>query len=591
MNNYIFPFQKIEKGEDIVLYGAGNVGRCFYKQLITSGYANIALWVDKKYESMWAEGIPVHDVKEISELKGINHIVIAIDNQRLACEVSQELRERYGIAEEKIIWSEHYRFANEGLFLNQKQQKQFGVTEELENISPKDMLHYYRLDLAVRYLLSKDIVFGVENRENLSLYSRMILIRTGAYEDDSYYFDSRRNGTAEYIEAVKRLCEEMQKNGFTQEGYIPVGDNGVFLNGAHRIASALALEENIWTSRYAGENGNTDFTMKWFEENGFNTDDKIRILRAYADLYENCGIILLFAPCKEQWGYMEAQLKKEMCIVGSVDLDFTGNYIAFENLFREIYADPLWRNVYIDRKVELLKMSELKIRLILVSDEGFKDRDLYKTIEETKLELRDRMFFDTDIAPVVMHGSNSREEFIHLKEILLSVNNLKHLRMRVARNYTEDFIQRLERLKEILVEHKVSSEDVVITGSSGWEIFGLRKADDVDFAYGDKYCEQFGTEHQVWEDKIECSRRNSIEVSDDLVYTDNLLINDDNYHYIFNGLKFVNIDLIAQKKAYNRREKDLRDVRLYELFNDFTLNFDDKAMLKKQIEKEFYKKR
>ena len=163
--------------------------------------------------------------------------------------------------------------------------------------------------------------------------------------------------------------------------------------------------------------------------------------------------------------------------------------------------------------------------------------------------------------------------------------------MRSARNYSEDFINRQERLKKILAEKGVSLQDVVITGSSGWELYGLRKADDIDFAFSDKYREEFGEEHQIWEEKIDYTRKNSIEISDDVVYPDELLIKDDNYHYVFNGLKFVNIDLIAKKKAYNKREKDLRDVRLYELFMDYALNFDDKVILKKQIEKEFYKKR
>lgn len=47
----------------------------------------------------------------------------------------------------------------------------------------------------------------------------------------------------------------------------------------------------------------------------------------------------------------------------------------------------------------------------------------------------------------------------------------------------------------------------------------------------------------------------------------------------------------VQKKAYNRREKDIRDVRLYELYRDYAANFDNKSYLKRQIEKEFYRKR
>lgn len=591
MNNFVFPFGSIEKEENIIIYGAGNVGKCFYRQIITSGYAHIALWVDREYKDLRTKGYPVSSIESIRETSNVSHIVIAIDNQRIAAAVSKELQEKYNISSEKVIWSEHYRLADDGLFIHQSQQKEFGISGELEKISPRKMLHYYRLDLAVRYLLVKDIVFGIENTDNLSLYSRMILARTNAYENDAYYNDSKRNGTKEYIEAVKKLCKSIRENGFSKDGYVPVGTNGVFLNGSHRIAVSLALEEDIWVSHFEVKDGNTDFSMKWFEENGFSTEDKIRILRAYADLYENCGILLLFAPCMEQWRYLEKQISKEMTVVGTVDLDFSDNYIAFENLFREIYSDPLWRNVYIDRKVELLKMTELKIRVLLVSDEGKKDRDLYKTIENLKLELRDRMLFETDIAPVVMHGSNSKSEYMHLKQIILSVNNLKYLKMRVTRNYTERFIERMDRLKKILDEREVPYQDVVIAGSSGWEIFGLRPADDIDFIFGEKYREKFGDKHQIWEEKIEYSRRNSIETSDNVVYPDDLLIGDDNYHYMFNGLKFVNIDLVARKKAYNRRDKDLRDVRLYELFKDFALNFDDKAILKKQIEKEFYKKR
>ena len=591
MNNYVFPFQLVNKGADIILYGAGNVGTCFYKQVLTSGYANIVAWVDKRHDIMQKKGFPVSSLEVIKEYAENAYIVISIENHEVAYSVSKELKNRYNISKERIIWSEKYRFSNDGLFVDQEQERKYGLSEELKKISPYEMLHSFRLDLAVRYLVARDIVFGIENPNNLSLYSRMILARTNAHENDEFYFDTKRNNTHDYIDSIKKLCCSIKEKGYLQEGYIPVGENNVFLNGAHRIATALALEEDIWISHFAGKKGKTDFSIEWFDKNGFSTDDKIRVLRAYADLYTSCGIIILFAPCMDLWDYLEKQISKEMTIVGGVELDFSDNYIAFENLFRDMYSDPLWRNVYIDRKLDLLKTSELKMRVLLVSNEGFENRDLYKTIENTKLELRDRLLFDTDIAPVVMHGSNSKTEFIHLKKIVLSVNNLKQLRRRVVRCYSEEFVNRLERLKEVLGEKDITIEDVIITGSSSWEIFGLRRADDLDFSVAGKYREKYGNDHKRLGNGLDYSRLDSVEVSDNKVYSDELLLSDDNYHFVFDGLKFVNIDLIAQKKAYNKREKDIKDVRLYELFSSFVLCFDDKAVLKKQIEKEFYKKR
>lgn len=591
MNNYIFPFQLVQHNSKIVLYGAGHVGKVFHTQLEITKYAEVMAWVDKKYEQYQESGIDVAAPDVIGKTE-FDHIVIAIDNVHIAAEVAAVLSKDFGVDRRKIVYSENYRYTEDAPAINVYKSGTWKDSDTLVQVNPSEFLSKNRLDLCVRYLLAKDILNGIKNDKTLSLYSRMILARNSALEGEDYFSEYKREGTREYIDAVKKLCASMQQNGFDKDKFIPVGDNGIFLNGAHRVATAMALEEKIWVKHFEGQNGATDFGMKWFEDNGFNCEDKIRILRAYADLYSNCGIMLLFGPCIEQWDYLQAQLAKQMAIVGTVELDFSDNYIAYENLFREIYSDPLWRNVYIDRKVGLLKMSPLKMRLLLVSDEDFKEHDLYKTMSEAKLELRDRMYFDTDIAPVVMHGSDGYEEFIHLKHILLSVNNIEHLKMRVARNYSDVFIENIDRLKEKLRSIGISQTECVCTGSSGFEIFGLRKAHDLDVAFKSDCRKKYGDNTIYnWFENIDYVRKDSIQVSDDVVYPDDVIISDDNLYYMFHGVKFANIDLIVQKKAYNRREKDIRDVRLYELFRDYAANFDNKSYLKRQIEREFYRKR
>lgn len=589
--NYLFPFQLVEKDSELILYGAGTVGLRFYKQLEATCYAKVKLWVDKNWESCKKKNLPVNSVEDIHNCKGFDYIVIAIDSIEIADEVRNMLINFFGIEDNKIIFSEKYKYEENRLYQNvQEEIKKGYYKNKLSKISPKEMLRAERLDLIVRYLLAKDIIHGIENKANLSLYARMILARNNAFEGETYFSDYTREGTTEYINALKKICTSMRENGFDESKFIPVGENGVLLNGSHRTATALALEKDIWIKCYEGQNGNINFGIQWFEENGFNTEDKIRILRGYADLYEHCGIMLLFGPCMEQWDYLQAQLAKQMTVVGTAELDFSDNYIAFENLFREIYSDPLWRNVYIDRKVALLKMSPLKIRVLLVSDQGFKKFDLYKTMSVAKLELRDRMYFDTDIAPVVMHGSDSAEEFKHLKRIVLSVNNLKHLKMRIARNYSEEFIARLDILKKLLFEKGIRMDDVCISGSGGMEILGLRKAQDVDFFVAKQYREVYGDTTVSWTNHIEYVRLNSIKIIDGL-YEDDLLIGDDNFHYIFNDLKFVNWDIVVEKKKHDNREKDVKDIRLFELFKDYVTNFENKIFLKQQIESEFYKKR
>lgn len=96
----VFPRNVVEKGCDIILYGAGKVGQSYHKQIIESNYCNIIAWADKNANGK--EGIiaPVQ-IKNFTYSK----IVIAVYNKVLAQEIAQELTES-GIPGEKIVWEE-----------------------------------------------------------------------------------------------------------------------------------------------------------------------------------------------------------------------------------------------------------------------------------------------------------------------------------------------------------------------------------------------------------------------------------------------------------------------------------------------------
>lgn len=98
--NFIFPFDKIEKGKDIVLYGAGNVGKTYYEQLKKLDYCRSVIWVDKN-----AAAIEDIRVKTLAELKRNNfeYVVIAIENKNICMSVKKELK-MLGIEEHKIIF-------------------------------------------------------------------------------------------------------------------------------------------------------------------------------------------------------------------------------------------------------------------------------------------------------------------------------------------------------------------------------------------------------------------------------------------------------------------------------------------------------
>ena len=98
---YLFPYQSVERGSSIILYGAGKVGQSYYEQMMKSGYCDIAAWVDRS-GNMGNRGI-----LEPSEIKGLRYsqIVVAVKDPCCALEIISELQNQ-GVGKEKILWVE-----------------------------------------------------------------------------------------------------------------------------------------------------------------------------------------------------------------------------------------------------------------------------------------------------------------------------------------------------------------------------------------------------------------------------------------------------------------------------------------------------
>ena len=47
---YIFPFTQVNIGSRIVLYGASDIDYDYYRQIMSTGYADLIAWLDSNYE-------------------------------------------------------------------------------------------------------------------------------------------------------------------------------------------------------------------------------------------------------------------------------------------------------------------------------------------------------------------------------------------------------------------------------------------------------------------------------------------------------------------------------------------------------------
>lgn len=98
---YLFPYQSIDKGSKIILYGAGKVGRSYCEQIRKNGYCDIVAWADR---NAYRENKNIISPAEIAGME-YSQIVIAIKEKEIAEEIMHDLAE-LGVNKKKIIWIE-----------------------------------------------------------------------------------------------------------------------------------------------------------------------------------------------------------------------------------------------------------------------------------------------------------------------------------------------------------------------------------------------------------------------------------------------------------------------------------------------------
>lgn len=95
------PYLEVIKGSNIVLWGAGDVGRDFYIQSRYSGWCNIVAWVDTTPEKYQYRGYPVEKKSVIAE-REFDKIIICIRDEDTANNVLKEIV-NMGISPEQVV--------------------------------------------------------------------------------------------------------------------------------------------------------------------------------------------------------------------------------------------------------------------------------------------------------------------------------------------------------------------------------------------------------------------------------------------------------------------------------------------------------
>ena len=119
-------------------------------------------------------------------------------------------------------------------------------------------------------------------------------------------------------------------------------------------------------------------------------------------------------------------------------------------------------------------------------------------------------------------------------------------------------INYLPELEEVLSKHGIHKEDVCVVGSAVLAYHNLRENNDIDLIVRHTRREH-KTEYSIGKN-IEIVQENWLYMNEDI--TDDLIIDNEKYHFRHQGYKFVVLPLLEMRKSNSTREKDHADIKL-----------------------------
>ena len=586
----LFPFEQVEKGSKVIIYGAGRAGLNFMRQVEALDYCKVVSGVDKDTSKHNAS---VKGWDRLLETDTYDYVVISPINFAIRSRIKDDLV-GYGVPSEKIVVPSPKNllyWSLDGMLQHSMDSVTVREYDAVE-MDARELVSADRLDIGIKWLLIRDLVNNVENPINKSLYARHILAWTQGREGFRTTSTKYKDGIEEYIRCAKATIDSIKEHRFDKDNPVPLSGNNEPLDGVHRIASCIEADVPIWVKHYPDLKPNIK-PYSWYMENGFSTEDMSRIYKAFCDLYKGkFGICILYGPALELWDFMFKQIERKFKVVGYLDLDFESNFIGFDTLINDMYSYKwVYGDEKIERKINLLKQAPLKMRVVIVSDEKCNGEDLYGQLRAFKLNIRESTFFDFDDVELQIHSSDNEAEAKHLSRVLLSPNNIKCVNYRFKTQYRKEFIDSLTKFKKKMMESGVALENVCIINSSSMEVMGIRESVEVDFICLEEDYENLSKHFPQRQGKEKVIGSSEISVDFYSAEKARRYILDDNCHFIFFGLKFLNLEYVREKKVLNDREKDRKDIRLLDLFDELVQVYDAKASLKKGIYDEIVKRR
>ncbi|WP_349657580.1 FkbM family methyltransferase [Xanthomonas sp. 10-10] len=160
--------------------------------------------------------------------------------------------------------------------------------QSVEQVAPLTLWTSDRLDIAAKLQFAQHYLghSSAKTIDAVGIYRQHIQQRTAGREPDAL----GKCCVADYELAFAKLIEDMRERGFQDHCAIPLDGDGRLLNGAHRLAAALALGlSTVAVVRLPPQWRAVDWSMSWFLHNGFAPQQINALLSTWLQWHAQTG--------------------------------------------------------------------------------------------------------------------------------------------------------------------------------------------------------------------------------------------------------------------------------------------------------------
>ena len=406
------------------------------------------------------------------------------------------------------------------------------------------MLPGCRFDLMAKYLYMLSIDKNLKTDFFKELYIKHLITFNGCKElPDTSRGESgiAKNNVNDFIISFNNLIENLKKNGYDERFPIPIGNNGIIINGAHRLVASYYF--NITPKIInLNEEGNVGYNYSFF----LNRNGNPKLEEKYADTMAleyvkhnpNVRTMIIYPVAFEV-----NKLQKVIEIINKYGYIYYHKLVGLNvnginNLIKEMYRGEEWIGGMFPNgwspggKAERCVGNNPVVYISIVMN------DVEKCVE---LKEKCRQIFN--IGKHSLHMSDYNSDTYRISSCLLNSNSIHFLN-----NGSNDISESTKNLLKTYFENNID-EDYCLTSSLILEMYGLREANDVDYLHKDDIkLENFGLHSGEW---LQYYKENK----------DTIIYSPSNYFY-FNGLKFASLKVIKEMKEIKNEKKDKIDLEL-----------------------------